>query len=172
MHWKKLSTKKILDHHRLKVYEDIVELPDGQQTDYIYFGGRDSVTIIAKSAEDKILLQKEYSYPLNKKLFQFPGGGMENGETPTETATRELAEEGHLNGSLEHIGSFYVNNRRTSQMMHVFQATNLKKSFAEKDTEEEFQNFWLTVDEINELITNHEIQNYSTLAAWALYQNH
>lgn len=171
MSWKKLSSKKILDHPRLKVYEDIVELPNGHQTDYVYFKNRDAATVIAINGQGKILLQKEYSYPPNEWLFQFPGGALEEGEAPEHGAARELAEEGQLKGYLEQIGWFYISNRRGSHKMFIFVAKNLEPAPTENDAEEEFEDFWLTPDEINQKIKNNEIHNYSTLAAWAFFLN-
>lgn len=136
MTWRKLSTKKILDHPRLVVYEDTVELSNGHQTDYVYWQGNDAATIIAMNAEGKILLQKEYSYPMREKLFQFPGGAIEAGETPIEGAARELAEEAQLSGSLRSIGWLYINNRRSTQKLHAFVAIDLHPVTSEKDIEE------------------------------------
>ena len=48
--WKKLSSKIILDHPRLKVLEDMVELPNGKVTDYLRFENKGkAVTIICKN---------------------------------------------------------------------------------------------------------------------------
>ncbi|MGH7196908.1 MAG: NUDIX hydrolase [Candidatus Saccharimonadales bacterium] len=172
MSWKKLSTRKVFEHARIEIYEDIVELPSGHQTDYIHFGSeKDVATIIAVNEMDKILLQREYSYPQREKLFQFPGGAIEDGETSLEGAARELAEEGQLKGELKQIGWFFINNRRSTSKMYVFVATNLQPTEAEKDIEEEFEDFWLTPDEINELIRKNKICNYSTLSAWTFFIN-
>jgi 8-oxo-dGTP pyrophosphatase MutT (NUDIX family) len=171
MAWKKLSTKKIFDHSRLQIYEDMVELPGGHQTDYVYFKNKDAAIIIAVNEQGKVLLQKEYSYPMNEWLFQFPGGALEKDETPLDGAARELAEEGQLKGVLKEIGWFYPDNRRSKSKMHVFVATNLRPAPTENDVEEEFEDYWFTPHEINELTRKNEIRNYSALAAWAFFVN-
>jgi ADP-ribose pyrophosphatase len=123
MGWKKLKTTKLFSHPRLEVFEDEVELPNGHKTKYLYFGDKfDAATVIAVNKTGQVLLQKEYSYPQNKKLFQFPGGGLEAGETPAQGAARELAEEAGLQGTLTEIGWFYPNNRRGKNKMYVFMA--------------------------------------------------
>lgn len=172
MSWKKHGSKLILNHPRLKVYEDIVELPGGHKTDYIHFGkGSGAVSILAKNTDGKLLIQKEYSYPIDKVLYQLPGGGINKGETPLSAAVRELSEEANLTGNLEQIGWFYADNRRKSDKMYVYLATDLRELTGEKDIEEEFENFWLTEQEINDLIRNDEFNTYSGLASWALYKN-
>jgi ADP-ribose pyrophosphatase len=171
MSWKKLSTKKLLDHPRIKVFEDIVELPNGHRTDYVHVKGPDAAVIIAVNDQGKILVQKEYSYPMDEYLLQFPGGAIEKDETPLECATRELAEEGQLKGNLKQIGWFYPDNRRTDRKMYIFVAKDLGEVTAKNDLEEEFEDFWFTPEEISMLIRKGEITNYSALAAWAFFTN-
>jgi ADP-ribose pyrophosphatase len=170
--WKKISTKVLLKHPRITVCEDIVELPSGKKTDYLYFEGDNGAsTIIAIDKSGKILLQKEYSYPLNKVVYQFPGGGIKLGELPLSAAERELSEEANIGGDLKEIGWFYVDNRRKSSKMHIFVAENLIEAKGLKDEEEELEDFWLTEKEIDDLIKNQELVIYSALASWAIYKN-
>ena len=170
--WKKLSTKQLLAHPRLKVYEDEVVLPNGYQTQYLHFGkSQDAAMVIAVNDEGRIFVQKEYSYPPDEWLYQFPGGALEDDETPEQGAVREFAEEGGMAGDLQSIGSFYVDNRRRPNKSYVFVAHNLKETQATKDAEEVFEDFWFTESEIDTMIGAGEITNYTLLAGWALYKN-
>jgi ADP-ribose pyrophosphatase len=171
MAWKKISSKKVFEHPRHKVFEDTVQLPNGSETTYLHFGVvPDGTLIIAINAEGKILLQKEYSYPLDEVIYQFPGGLMEKGETPLQAASREFAEEAKLGGELQAIGWFYPDNRRKNQKAHVFVATGLVPATARMDAEESFEDFWFTPGEVDELIRKNELSVYSALAAWAFYK--
>lgn len=171
-HWTKLTSKLLFKHARVEVWEDTVKLPSGRQTNYVHYGKvNDAVTIIAINAEQKILTQKEYSYPPNEWLFQFPGGAIEKEEDPHQGAIRELSEETDLTGKLTKIGWFYPDNRRKSSKMHVFVATELQAKPGTRDPDEEFENYWMSQTEIHQKIKAGEIVNYSMLAAWALYKN-
>jgi len=171
MSWKKIRTKLLLDHPRLKVYEDIVELPDGTQGNYIYFGDTPgSVAVIARRSDGKFLVQKEYNYPTNERLYQFPGGGVNEGEAFEDGARREFAEEAKLGGNLEQLGWYYTDNRRKKEKQYVYLATDLTPADAESDPQEELEDFWFTEDEIDELIKNGEINIYSSLCAWSIYK--
>jgi len=168
--WKKLSEKTLLLHPRLHVYEDEIELPSGHKTTYVRFGdGEDSAMVIAKSHDNKILVQKEYSYPPNEWLYQFPGGGLEKGEQPKAAALREFAEEAGYTGKLQKLGTFYLNNRRTAHKSHIFLATQLTTVEAQPDIEEAFESYWYTENEIDELIAKGQMTNQTLLAGWALY---
>ena len=171
--WKKLSTDILLEHPRLTLFEDQVELPGGQVVPYLRFDGHNkSVTIICVQA-DKVLLQEQYSYPPNEILKEFPGGGVHKNEQPREAAKRELVEEcGLLAHELTELGWYYTNNRRSAEKMYVYLATQVSQCQKEGgDIEENTHQEWLTLDDFGSLITKGEITNFSVLAAWALWQS-
>jgi ADP-ribose pyrophosphatase len=168
--WKKVGTKQILKHPRLDVYEDDIILPSGTKSTYVHFGdAKDGTAVIAIRNDGKILVQKEFSYPSKEWLYQIPGGSMDEGETALDGAIRELSEESNLTGDFEEIGWFYADNRRKKDKVHVFVVTNLTEMVGQKDDEEEFIDFWLTTDEVKELIVDSQIVIYSMLSSWAIY---
>jgi ADP-ribose pyrophosphatase len=169
--WKKLSRKILLEHTRLNVFEDEIELPNGHKIQYIHFGDQSNAAmVIARRKDGKVLLQREYSYPPNKWLYQFPGGGIKDGETPKEGAVREFSEEAGFKGSLSEIGYFYFNNRRSNGKFFVFCAKNLVSCEAKPDDEEDIESYWFKTEEINTMIKNGKIINASALAGWALFK--
>lgn len=171
--WKTISSKEIFNHPRLTLIEDEVILPNGHKTSYLRYkdDGSCAVTIIAKK-DGKILLQSEYSYPPNQKLFQFPGGAVPANEKPEAGANRELMEEGGYRANkLELLGSYLINNRRSAQKMYVFLGSDLVEASLEKDIEEEIESCWFAEAEIARMIKNSKIINVHTLAAWCVYKN-
>jgi ADP-ribose pyrophosphatase len=173
--WKKIASKTLLQHPRLTVIEDEVELPNGKRTTYLRFGdGSDThaaATLIAINREGKILVEKEYSYPPNKWIYQFPGGGVPENEDLAEGANRELMEEANYKaGKLVHIGKALIDNRRSHRYIHTFVATALSDASLPSDDEEEFEFYWLSETEIENLIAKGEIENVYMLAAWAHYK--
>jgi len=131
----------------------------------------DAVTIICLR-DNQILLQREYSYPVSKYLAQFPGGKIEENETPEEAAVRELKEEsGFAFSRCEHLGWYYINNRRSDSKMYVVLAKDVTPT--EKtggDLEEEIDSFWVPLSKLREMISERKITNITVLAAWALLE--
>ncbi len=172
--WKKISSKRLLVHPRITVVEDEVLLPNGTKTTYLKFKHRtDAALIIAVRKDRKILLQREYSYPQNRELYQFPGGALEINENPEVGANRELAEEAKLRAKkLTLLGKFLLNNRRSVTMVFVYLGRHLKEAlYLEKDSEEEsIKSFWFSEKEIEDMIAKNEIIIFPVLSAWSLYK--
>lgn len=171
--WKTLSSKEIFNHPRLTLIEDEVMLPNGIKTTYLKYkdSGRRAATIICKRDDNKVLLSKEYSYPPNQILFQFPGGKISPEENIEEGTNRELIEEtSYKANKLTLLGNYLINNRRSNAKMYVYLATDLQEEFLESDLEEDIENFWFAENEIEAMIKNGEIINCHVLAAWSLYK--
>ena len=119
---------------------------------------------------DNILVQQEYSYPVDEVLYQFPGGKIEAGEDVCAAAQRELAEEsGIAMTNVRECGWLYADNRRTSAKLHVvygeYAGTNHQH---QPDDTEQIISEWLPIDQMAQMIAAGKITNYAMLAAWAL----
>lgn len=172
--YKRLSSKTLLTHHRITVVEDQVELPGGQTGDYIWIDQwLGAVTVIPRDENGKILVEAEYSYLPNTALLQFPGGRIEPGEEPLVAANREMTEEvGLYANRLISLGSYLIDHRRTSALMHVFIGEELepRQSSSQDIYETDFEKHWLTVGEIDELIASGKVSNAVMLSCWAIYK--
>ena len=172
--WKTISSKIILDHKFLKVTEDEVLLPDGKTSTYVRLAPSDthSVLIIAINSKNQILIQREYSYPPNKIMWQFPGGSMHKGETIKAAARRELAEEsGYGARKLNVIGSFFVHNRRSDQKQYVVVCSDLYRHKLPQDEDEFIESVWMNEKELSSLIAEGKIDNINLLASLSLWLN-
>lgn len=168
--WQTIDQEVIFEHPRMTLIEDRVLLPDGKQTKYLrYKRTGDAATIVAMQ-DRRILLQREYSHPPNEVLYQFPGGGVPDGEDIAEGANRELMEESGFRGTLTNIGWYYVDNRRSDGKMHVFVATDLKEANLTGDVEEFIEHDWYSEDQIDELIKTGKATNGHMLATWTLFR--
>jgi len=170
--WKFINRKLLLDHPRMKIVEDEVELPNGKYTTYIRQNPTNHYSMAAIAINDKneILLQKEYSYPPDDVMYQLPGGHADNDEDIIEATNRELSEEsGYIASDCKVIGSFYVDNRRSDSKQYVVVCKNLKEHKLQHDDEEFIENYWVSYDAIKDLIKNGEITNINMLAAMQIF---
>ncbi len=171
--WKFLSSKEIFSHPRLTLIEDKVMLPDKSETAYLRFKDDDSkgCIVIAENKDKRILLLKEYSYPQDAMLYQFPSGRIAANEDMANAAVRELMEEAKCfaNG-VALLGSFYKNHRRSNFKIYVYLATDLEEVGLTERKEEEIETEWLTEKEIDRMAIDGKIINGYALAAWSLYK--
>ncbi|MFZ5391879.1 MAG: NUDIX hydrolase [Patescibacteria group bacterium] len=169
--WNKLSSKILFTHPRITLIEDEVELSNGDKTNYLRFDNISNVAaVICKREDGKILMQREYAYPPNQKLFQFPGGAINLDENFENGANRELMEESKIKANnLQFLGKFLINNRRSDAMVYVYIGTGLEESYLDSDIEEEIENFWFSKEEITAMIREGKIIEQDALAAWAIY---
>lgn len=87
---------------------------------------QDSVGIVAVSGSDVILVT-QYRRAAGKVLLEIPAGKIEKGETPRQAAIREMAEEIGCSGKLAPLLKWYLAPGYSTELMHVFVATNLRE---------------------------------------------
>jgi ADP-ribose pyrophosphatase len=171
--WKRLASRVLLDHPRLRVREDEVELPDGQHVPYLRIESTGcTVSVLCRRTDGKILLQRQYSYPPDQVMLELPGGHVPEGEDPREGANRELMEEaGFRAGRLTLLGTFFRDNRRSDLKTLVYLAEGLTEASLPGDPEEQqIETLWVSEEEVDTMIREGQIVNLSILAAWAFYR--
>jgi ADP-ribose pyrophosphatase len=90
---KQLTSTQVFDGHLMKVYQDTVALPDGGQALREYTKHPWAVMIIPVLDDSRLVMERQFRYPLNRVFLEFPAGKCEKGEPPEYTARRELIEE-------------------------------------------------------------------------------
>jgi 8-oxo-dGTP pyrophosphatase MutT (NUDIX family) len=170
--WTKLSSRSILKHSKINIFEDQVRLPNGNVESYIRMAlMQEAVIIIAINNKNQLLVQREYSYPPDTYMWQLPGGKIRRKETVIEAANRELAEESAFSAKKsEVIGYFYVQNRLTDQKQYVVICKDLYSNKLPPDSDEFIENFWLSSKKVGRMISDGEVVNINMLAALNLWE--
>jgi 8-oxo-dGTP pyrophosphatase MutT (NUDIX family) len=125
--WTTLSSRLVYENPWIRVREDQVLRPDGQAGIYgvVQFKNR-AVGVLPVDDDGCIWLVGQYRYPLNLYSWEIPEGGSPAGESPEETARRELREETGLTaGKLELIGTAHLSNSVCDEVAYIFRATGL-----------------------------------------------
>lgn len=170
--WQVTNSHIVFEHPRLKLVEDTVRVPTGEQVKWLRFdGGSDSVGLVCLDQQRRILLARQFNYIPGRIVYEFPGGGIELNESLTDAARRELVEEvGLYPHQLEPLGSFLVNHRRALIQQHVFVATEFEERPYAPDVGEIIEFEWVSIDAIEAMIRAGQIENMFVLAIWTLFK--
>ena len=166
---KKISSKIIYENSWTRLREDAVEFPGGKSGIYAYTDRIDAgPMIIPVTAEGKLIVLKEWRYPIQDWTYCFPFGGVEIGEDFLTAAKRELAEEtGFIAGKWESLGELKIDPGVNSQVTPVFLATDLTPGEAHLDGAEVHEVMEFTVEEIKSKIASGEMTGGWLLAGFA-----
>ena len=133
--WKTLSSKYVYSNDWIKVREDKVIRPDGNEGIYGVVETRIATGVVAIDSEQNIYLVGQYRYPLNCYSWEIIEGGAEDNESAIEAAKRELLEEaGIVAKSWQQLGGeLHLSNCHSSEAGYVFLAKDLEFKDASPD---------------------------------------
>lgn len=165
------NSKTIFKTQRLEVQEKVVEFDKETRRFQIVVKG-DSVMMIPVKKDGKIILIKEYFPAIDKYLYSFPKGKIDNNESPEKTVERELQEEiGYRPNKVQYLHSLFVSPGYLSQTTHLFICEDLTESSLQGDEAEKIEQFEFTKDEIDKLIQSGEINEARVVSGYFLFTN-
>jgi ADP-ribose pyrophosphatase len=123
--WKLLSENLVYNGYR-KIAKRFYELPSGRRTNFDIQVEGPSVTVLAMTSDQQIIVIDQYRPGPNKVVVEFPGGGIDKGDDPLIAAKKELLEETGYAGDFQHVVASTTGSWST-QIRHTFVATNIKK---------------------------------------------
>ncbi|MFM9900368.1 MAG: NUDIX domain-containing protein [Polaromonas sp.] len=89
----RISSEVILTGNFLTARRDVVRLPDGTQATREYVIHPGAVMVIAQLDDGRLVMERQYRYPVERVMIEFPAGKLDAGESSLACAQRELMEE-------------------------------------------------------------------------------
>jgi ADP-ribose pyrophosphatase len=165
--WDRLDVT-VLHHGRTKIVEYGVRLPSGEIG---RFEVDESIPFaVAALIRDgsRVVLSRQYRFPVDQWIHDLPGGAGEVGETAREAVEREVREEvGLALTELVELQSFYPNPGRSAWPVHLFFGVAAGASPGElHDPWERVTTERLEIAEVRRMIAAGEIVDPALLIAW------
>jgi ADP-ribose pyrophosphatase len=161
----------LLDNEWLQVAAKVVRGMPGSSEDQRYFvvRPRDYVCIVAITSEQKLILVRQFRPAVERVTLELPSGLLDPGESPEETALRELLEEtGYVADRVEHIGTMIPDTGRYENRAWCFVAQNARPASGTHELEEGVAPILVDLQEVPGLIRSSEFDHALHLAALML----
>jgi ADP-ribose pyrophosphatase len=171
------GTAERLAHERAfegKVFDvdrDRVRMPNGREVSVDVVRHLPSVVIIPVPEPGHVILIRQFRYPLQRWLWEFPAGSVDAGETPEAAARRECHEEIALvPDTVVRLASFYPTPGYCDEEMIFFRLSGLNETDeqAEVDEDEDIEPKVFTLPDAREMVRRGEITDMKTVVGLGL----
>lgn len=147
-----------------------LSFPSGHRATYGIIEHPGAVTILPVFANGDVLFVRQYRVAVGKPILELPAGTLEQGESPLQTAKREVVEEtGYRAQKWRKIGEFYTAPGFCTELMRVYVATVLKRAYAPGDPDEDIHTVRLPCSRALNFAQNGRIRDAKSIAGLLLY---
>lgn len=164
--WRVLSSRPALDERWFRVRRDVVELPDGTVVDDYFVAEREDFSLVAAvTADDELVLVRQWKHAIGAVMLELPGGIVDEGE-PVAAAARELLEEtGYACDELRRVGGGPLDPSKETNRVHLFAGTGARRVAAQAlDATEQIEVVLVPVAELRARIATGEIDAPTSVA--------
>lgn len=103
-----------------------VQLASGEWVERELVVHRGAVALLVEVDDDHLCLVKNDRYAVGRTLLEVPAGTLDEGESPAETAARELREEtGYIAATIDPVASWWVSPGVFNERMHLYRCRGL-----------------------------------------------
>ena len=148
----------------LRVFVDTVRAPDGHVTRREYLRHPGAVMMIPLLDDGRVILERQFRYPLGRSFFEFPAGKLEPDESVLACAQRELREEtGYSATDWTYLGGFHNAIGYSNERIEVYLARGLAHVGAQTDAGEVLEIFSAPWRELLDWIRDGKVTDVKTI---------
>lgn len=154
----------------LDVRRDRVRLPDGHEAPREYIVHNGAVLVVPVLDDGRLVVERQYRYPLARVFVEFPAGKVDPGEDPEQTARREMIEEtGYSVARLAPLGVIHPVISYSTEEIRLYVGEGLQHVGAQLDHGEFLEVEARSLDELLAMLDAGEITDAKTITALLLY---
>lgn len=164
-----IASEKVFEGNLLTVYCDKVELPNGKDASREFIRHPGAIAVVPVTQDGRIVLVRQYRYPVGKTMLEVPAGKLDKGEHPDECVLRELEEEtGYIAQRIRKLSSIYTTPGFTDEVIHLYIADQLILAKQCPDEDEFLDVEIYTKEEIRIMIEDGTMNDAKSLLALLL----
>jgi len=170
---KLISSKELLRNRIFHVTQDVALDPDGFEIKraLVHHGG--SAVMMPIDERRRVLLVRQYRLPARRYMWELPAGTVDPGETPLQTAKRELIEEtGYRAKKWAKLAEFFPSPGFLTEKMTIYIAHDLTAGEAKPMEDERIETKWHTVREIDAMMRNGKIIDAKTMIGFLRWKRY
>ena len=150
---------------------DTIRLPSGRSAIREVVKHPGGVVAVPVLDDGRLLLIRQFRYPLQKYILEFPAGKLDSGQSPLETMKRELEEEtGYRAAVVRYEFPFHTSPGFCDEIIHLFLASGLTRVGQRLEEGEHITVERYTPDECLQMISKGEIADAKTILGVLWYQ--
>lgn len=161
----RVSGERVYEGVIVNIRLDKARLQDGRITNREVVEHPGGVAVFAMDEEDRVILVRQFRYPMGEVVLELPAGKLEPGEDPRDSGLRELAEETGLEPkTFLSMGCSYSSPGILAEKIHLFFAKDLVQGEVHPDDGEFLEIVRIPYAELLEMAARGEIKDGKTLA--------
>lgn len=170
--WHTLKDKKVFETPIFNLHIKKCAPEKGEKAgDFYVLHAPEWINVIAITGDQKIILVEQYRHGIDEPTLEIPGGMVDPGEKPLESAKRELEEEtGYTSGSWNYMGKVSSNPAILTNYTHLYLAENCRQTNEQKtDGFEDIYSHVMDMDRFLKYVNDGVVHHSIVLAAVAKY---
>jgi len=161
--YERLSTREVYRNPWIRVRADDVIRPGGIRGEFAVLEMKGGSSTLAVDDDGYVYLVEEYKYGIERLTIEAPSGGFDHGETPLETARRELREEAGIEAAeWIPLGSIHPFTTAVKSPVFLFLARELRMCAQALDPGEVVQVVKMPFAELVDRVMSGEIDHGPT----------
>ena len=168
----RVASQELLRGHFLHAMRDTVRLPDGKEATREYVIHLGAVMVVAELPDGRLVLERQFRYPVQSVMVEFPAGKLDPGEESLACAQRELLEEtGYTARQWARAGVLHPVISYSTEFIDIWFARELTAGQRQLDAGEFLDVFSASADELLQWCRDGRITDAKTLTGVLWLQN-